>query len=91
MPTRLREGRVSRDATQRFKGKDQREGHSRQGDQTPNRFRGEKSSHGCVKGQSHSLPRGPARAKLKPVVQEKEILGERRPASIAHHLHTHPE
>lgn len=26
MPTRLGEGRVSRDATQRFKGKDQREG-----------------------------------------------------------------
>ena len=44
-----------------------------------------------MKGESHSLPRGPARAKLKPVVQEKEIPRECRPASAAHHLHTHPE
>lgn len=39
-----------------------------------------------------SLPEGLPAWALKPVIQEKEILRERRPASIAYHLHTlHPE
>lgn len=50
-----------------------------------------RSSHGCVKGESRSLPSGWAGAQLEAVVQEKEILGEHRPASMAHHVHTHPE
>lgn len=59
-PTRLGGESQQRDATQRFKGKDPAERRAFQaGGPDSNRFGGEKSSRGCVKGQSHSLPRGP--------------------------------